>query len=478
MRSALGPCGRLAVKRASCTRSYRILRGDLRSAETLAQLESNSFDALLSDPPYGLSPDGKARTWDDISAERGRGGFMGQAWDAAVPGPTFWREMLRVLKPGAPLLVFGSTRTYHRLAGAIEDAGFEIIDTLEWIHGQGFPKSLDIPKALKRSRRARAGRLAATWTGYGTALKPAHEPIVVAQKPRAGTYVQNVERWGVGGFAIDACRVHSDWSERSESWKRSGHSAKPTAQKIAAPPGVGIQCHRLGRWPANLVLDEEAGAVLDAQSGPLTSGARTGRRRAPKTKNTYGAFARRNEAPAEGDAGGASRFFYCAKASRWERELGCEHLPLRSAGEMTGGRKDGAAALNCPCTGAGRNHGARNHHTTLKPIRLTTWLASLVLPPPRADLPRRLLVPFAGAASEMIGALSAGWDECVGIESGEDYVAIAEARLRRWLEAPPPTLLRDRRRSTRAASPRGGQPSSSNQPSVNERQISLFGRTA
>jgi hypothetical protein len=274
-----------------------ILRGDC--IEVMAELPEASVDAIVTDPPYGL-------------------GFMGKRWDALPPGEDVAREALRVLKPGGHLLAFGGTRTYHRLACAVEDAGFEIRDTICWLYGSGFPKSLDVSKAIDKAagaerevvgekvapkgkthaelHGARSGRAgggimgdavpvarnselvtapataeAAEWDGWGTALKPAHEPVVVARKPLVGTVAANVAEHGTGALNIDGCRIEADWSERSEAWKRSGRSAKPDADKIAAPPGIGIDTSK-GRWPANVVLDEEAAGMLDEQTGDRPSG--------------------------------------------------------------------------------------------------------------------------------------------------------------------------------------------------------------
>lgn len=246
---------------------------------------------------------------------------MGMAWDAVIPGPEVWAEMLRVLKPGAPMLVFGGTRTFHRLVCAIEDAGFLVADTICWLHGQGFPKGK-------------------------SQLKPAWEPITVAWKK--GTRQP---------LAIDASRVES---------------------------------RGLGRWPANVILDSEVVGSLDLQSGMLTSGNNPAKRSADKHRNVYKGWAGAQCLVHRGtDSGGASRFFYCAKASRKER-------------------------------------GEGNTHPTVKPLKLCEYLARLILPP---DPKAKLLVPFSGSGSEMIGARRAGWKHVTGIEREPEYVAIAERRM-------------------------------------------------
>jgi len=310
---------------------HRIICGDVR--DVLRTQAANSFDACLTDPPYGLE-------------------FMGKAWDGVVPGVEVWRDVLRVLKPGAPLLVFGGTRTFHRLACAIEDAGFLLSDTLCWLHGQGFPK------------------------GHSQ-LKPAWEPITLAWKK------------GPRVLAIDAARIGG------KPWK--AHDATGLAATKfftdGALPVIHKQPHNLGRWPANVLLDEEAAAALDEQTGKLTSGANPERRHSPKTRNSYGEFPGQAECTAHRgtDTGGASRFFYCAKASRSER-------------------------------------GEGNTHPTVKPVKLTEYLARLILPAER-DTPRRILIPFMGSGSEAIGARKAGWDFALGIDSNQQYAAIATNRL-------------------------------------------------
>ena len=443
--------------------------------EVLRGVADNTFDAVLCDPPYGLS-------------------FMGKKWDYDVPSADLWREVLRVCKPGAPLIAFSGTRTYHRTVVQIEDAGFEIRDCIAWMYGSGFPKSLNVGKAVDAaagaerpvigsrvltgsaamstaekggtyaSNTSSAGRtklvdvtgaatdLAKTWDGYGTALKPAFEPAVLARKPLEGTVAVNVAKWGVGALAIDASRVATDWSERPESWKRSGHSAKPDVDKIAAPAGAGINCHAAGRWPANVILDEDAASALDAQTGEWRSNPGGSR---------YGigfkadVTCEKTKTVSHSDTGGASRFLYCAKASREERELGCLDLPRRTAAEVTGSH-EGAARLDSPRTGAGRTSGARNHHPTVKPVTLTRYLARLIMPPK----PGAILVPFAGSGSEMVGAVLEGWPSVVGIEREAEYVTIARARL-----------------ALAASNPRAFEAEAERAAKADARQLDMFGRT-
>ena len=397
----------------------QILQGDC--VEVLRGMAAGTFDACLCDPPYGLE-------------------FMGKAWDHGVPARETWAEVLRVLKPGGFMLAFGGTRTHHRLMCAIEDAGFEIRDCMMWLYGSGFPKSLDISKAIDKAARgvpqggadptsANHGKFkggcsednergrgfgagpgqymreagetvkrelvpaAQPWESYGTALKPAYEPIIVAMKPCEGTFAENALKHGVAGLDIDGGRIESG----ARPWRGLRRNKSSDEARNAYGEGFAgsyaMDDTEVGRWPANVILDQDAAAQLDQATGTLTSGANPERRHSPKTRNAYGTFEGQPECtPARGaDSGGASRFFYCAKASRSER-------------------------------------GEGNTHPTVKPLKLCEYLARLILPPKR-DTPRRLIVPFSGSGSEMIGATAAGWDEVVGIELNPDYCQMASARL-------------------------------------------------
>ncbi len=353
--------------------------GDVR--EVLATLDAQSFDAVLCDPPYELT-----------SGKNSRTGFMGQAWDGSGVAfdPATWRAVLRCLRPGAHLLAAGGTRTYHRTTCAIEDAGFEIRDCIgyAWVYGSGFPKSLNLD---------------GSHAGYGTALKPAFEPWTLARKPLDGTVARNVQAHGCGALAIDAGRVATD--EDLNGGTYSGHDKRCDSRPDSAPGAKPLQrlangcgstfVQPLGRWPANAIFDEAAGAELDAQSGILS----THQGSVVPTNAAIGFMGGGSGSAREiaSSRGGASRFFYCAKTSTRERNAGLED-------------------------------DAKNPHPTLKPITLTTYLARLMLPP-AIGRPRRILVPFSGAGSEMIGCLLAGWDEVVGVELSAEYAAIAEKRI-------------------------------------------------
>lgn len=344
----------------------------------LKRFSANRFDACVSDPPYEL-------------------GFMGKSWDSAgiAFSTEFWREVLRVLKPGAHLVAFGGTRTYHRMTCAIEDAGFEVRDSLHWFYGTGFPKSLNVGE------------------GRGTALKPGHEPIVLARKPLEGTVAGNLAAWGTGALNIDACRIGTEDTRQIRNTPTPGFNMR-----------AGVECgSELGRWPANVLLDEGAAAELDEQTPHLRTGGTLkggeGRERAIVSPLDLGP---RGPWVPYGDSGGASRFFYVAKPGRAERDLGCDHLPVKSGGEATD-REDGSAGTQNPRAGAGRNGGARNFHPTVKPVDLMRYLVRLVTPPGGA-----VLDPFAGSGTTGMAALLER-RPFIGVEREAEYVEIARARL-------------------------------------------------
>ena len=425
---------------------WRVDEGDV--TERLRDVPDNTYAGVLCDPPYGLA-------------------FMGKRWDYDVPSAALWSEVLRVCKPGAPLLAFGGTRTYHRMVVAIEDAGWEIRDQVCWLYGSGFPKSLNVSKALDKAAGAErevvgpyvipgsggktyrtdapaqpagngssfasgvrcpvitapATDLARTWGGYGTALKPAHEPCVLARKPLDGTVAANVTKWGCGALAIDAGRV----AATDKTPAPVGRYSRPSIGTVGHS-GVrdGSKDH-LGRHPANLILDEDAAAQLDAAVGDRPGMSGGGRHKPGAQTGMFGAIDG-NPSHCRGDNGGPSRFFYTAKVSRKEREAGLAQLPTMSGAESVG-RAEGSAGTRSPRAGAGRTASTvRNHHPTLKPLALTEYLARLILPP----VPGALLVPFAGAGSEMIGAVRAGWQTVHGIEREPEYVTIAINRLEHW----------------------------------------------
>jgi DNA modification methylase len=341
----------------------------------------NSVSAIVTDPPYGL-------------------GFVGKDWDAGLPHKDIWAEALRICKPGAHLLAFGGTRTYHRLTCAIEDAGWQIRDCLMWIYGSGFPKSHN-HFGLE---------------GYGTALKPAYEPIIMAMKPCDGTFKENVEKWQQGGINIDGCRV----SYQSEKDKKMGQSSRPSLTKEMSWAGKFKEIDRSdrhelkGRWPANVLFDEEAAKMLDEQSGNLKSGALNPYKR--KSSDYYSGSWPDSDYKSNQTSGGASRFFYCAKASSNERNEGLDDLPdvisecnLRSQGGLPKPENE---------------FKTKNNHPTVKPLKLMEYLIKLVMPPNDG----LLLDPFAGSGTTILAAQRLGYN-AIGIEKSSDYCAIAEQRI-------------------------------------------------
>lgn len=364
-----------------------------------------------------------------------RKGFMGKEWDGNVPSVEVWAECLRVLKPGGHLLAFAGTRTQHRMAVRIEDAGFEIRDMIAWVYGSGFPKSHN-----------------GEWGG--TALKPALEPITMARKPLAGTVAANVLQYGTGALNIDGCRVPhcgetlngGRISTKSEGWDRPWkHDAEAVAAALARGEESVALAESLGRWPANLCHDgsEEVLAAFPDAPGQMADASTNSEQR--KTQNTYGVMrrGRGDEASAESDnegsvgfkmkpgmrrldAGSAARFFYCAKASRADRNEGCEDLDQRPGGMVsnTSGqhitRRDGGYEP--------KPQG--NHHPTVKPTDLMAYLCRLVTPPNGV-----VLDPFMGSGSTGKACMREGF-QFIGIERESDFLNIARARIEHVLRQP------------------------------------------
>jgi len=362
------------------TETFEVRLGDCR--ERMAEMPDASVDSIVTDPPYGLS-------------------FMGKGWDHGVPGVEFWAEALRLAKPGAHLLAFGGTRTFHRLTCAIEDAGWEIRDCVMWVYGSGFPKSHDVSKAIDKAAGAVVGRgtsgstaiwsdgdmgnyditalatdAARQWQGWGTALKPAWEPVIVARKPLAGTVAANVLEHGTGAINIDACRVGTTKHVPASESKASGYMGGWTGGYSG---GDGSNPN-VGRWPANLIHDGS-----EEVADPL---------------------------------GSAARFFYCAKASKADRDEGCEGLEERLTLRY-GEKAQGPLPKQTPSKPAPQ----RNHHPTVKPTDLMRYLCRLVTPPGGL-----VLDPFCGSGSTGKGALLEGF-RFIGIEREEEYAEIARARI-------------------------------------------------
>jgi DNA modification methylase len=339
--------------------------------ETMARMEDNSVDAIATDPPYGLK-------------------FMGKRWDHDVPGVDIWRECLRVLKPGGYLLTFAGTRTQHRMACAIEDAGFEIRDMIAWVYSTGFPKSVNLGG------------------GWGSALKPALEPITMARKPFKGTLAGNVTTWGTGGLNVDGCRIGTG-DDRIDGGLAKTGSMFQAGEQVERPTG--------GRFPANLIHDgsDEVVGLFPETTSPakVTTGGKSTFQATGSAQRVIDCY---------NDSGSAARFFYCAKASRAERDLGLEDLPIKSGGDACD-REDGTDGLNSPRAGAGRGGRVRNHHPTVKPIDLMRYLCRLVTPPGGT-----VYDPFCGSGTTLIGAKLEGF-KWVGSEMDPEYAEIARKRV-------------------------------------------------
>jgi len=401
----------------------------------MLMLPDNSVDAIVTDPPYGLSAQSSAdiaeclRNWTAGDAyEHGKSGFMGRKWDSFVPGPEIWREALRVLKPGGHIVAFAGTRTQHLMALSLQLAGFEIRDMLAWIYSTGFPKSHDVSKAIDAAAGAErevvgfdaaaakrtpavgtasygdykgqtgdvtapATDAARQWQGWGTALKPALEPITLARKPLIGTVVANVITHGTGAIHIDGCRV-----EGRERTDYGLANARRTQGNTYGEPSASADFDSSkGRFPANLLHDgsEEAVALFPDSKGSGGS--------VPNVKVTgYGGGIGDGESTylggertqVDSGSGSAARFFYCAKASKRDREEGLE--------------SDGARA---------------NTHPTVKPTNLMRYLCRLITPPGGL-----VLDPFSGSGSTGKAAILEGF-EFIGFELDADYTNIANARI-------------------------------------------------
>lgn len=413
-----------------------IITGDC--LDELSRLDDASVHAVITDPPYGLSNTDPAHVVDALtrwaSGDRdylpsGKG-FMGKAWDSFVPPPAVWDECLRVLKPGGHLLAFAGSRTFDLMTLSIRFAGFDIRDSIAWLYGSGFPKSMDVSKAIEshvvsgksNSRSLRETEQAGDgpsytltgknngimgevreydrkafapdtdaarrWQGWGTALKPAFEPIVVARKPLESTVAANVLAHGTGAMNIDAGRITATDSQLAEKYA-SVQNAGPRKNSVYGSDirdRSGAVPNDLGRWPANVILDESQAAVLDEQSG--TSKSRKGKPRASaKPGDGYGMTATGAEYD---DEGGASRFFYVAKAPKSERPV-----------------VDGVA------------------HPTVKPLTLMRYLVKLVTPPGGV-----VLDPFAGSGTTVEAALLEGFD-VTAVEREQAYMPLIAQRVER-----------------------------------------------
>jgi DNA modification methylase len=427
----------------------KLLLGDC--IDKLKELDDNSIDSIVTDPPYGLS-------------------FMGKKWDYDVPSQEIFEECLRVLKPGGHLLSFAGSRTYHRMAVRVEDAGFEIRDQIMWIYGSGFPKSHNIGKAVDKlhgNEREVVGEkknkinLNATkegdksfyenawqnkdyidlpitkgnseWEGWGTALKPSHEPIVMARKPLSEkTVVNNVLEWGTGGINIDESRIGTEQRTYKGMSSKKPDGAGTFRDDNWIPKDIENTVE--GRFPANIIFDEEAGKILDEQSGiSKSTGGRSGNKEGVGQNGIYGQYKGevRDENPGLGDVGGASRFFYCPKTSKTDRNEGLDTFEEKQTVGGGGGIGNYQDDVNSASGKFGSEKApSKNNHPTVKPTDLMLYLIRLVTPKGGTTLD-----PFMGSGSTGKAAVRGGFD-FVGIEREEDYMEIATARIQYEIDNP------------------------------------------
>jgi site-specific DNA-methyltransferase (adenine-specific) len=437
--------------------AYTLIQGDC--IEKMRDMADASVDAVVTDPPYGLSNHKPSEVVECMTAwlagqpyEPKGTGFMGKAWDAWVPGPEVWRECLRVLKPGGHALVFAGTRSMDLMCLALRLAGFELRDSIgyandgnaaplaAWVFGSGMPKAGLWTKDKAQMGDAESGAMVAAgfegW-GRGSCLKPAWEPIIVARKPLSETTVaKNMLVHRTGGINVDACRVPVDGGSRPHLLR----ACKPWDDAMRSVYGSGLggskrgeSDTKLGRWPANVILDgsqeveaafpSAPGQMADVSSDPTS----------PKRANVYGAMSRAGEASANSanagavgfsfklgrrreDTGSAARFFYTAKASRADRNDGCEDLPKRPLHWSSGSANPGSFQSE------GTDKTAFNHHPTVKPTELMRYLCRLVTPPCGI-----VLDPFAGSGSTGRGAILEGFYPVL-IELQPEFVEIADVR--------------------------------------------------
>lgn len=382
-----------------------IYAGDCRIL--MGGMDEASIDSIVTDPPYELT---SARPGGRSPATQGKvmKGFMGMEWDGS--GVAFqvetWAAALRVLKPGGWLVAFSGSRTYHRMACAIEDAGFEIRDQIMWIYGSGFPKG-------------------GNRDGKGTCLKPAHEPIVLARKPLIGSVAANEARFGTGAINIDDCRVHADDAQGGTytvKWLKPGATLEKTGGNWRPEEGGVLYRGEMkaGRWPANIVHDgsDEVLAAFPQAPGQLRAvGPEHG---AKPSVNVYGDYGPRDHCAPRGDAGSAARFFYAAKASKADRDEGLDRFePQAFVQFQTSNGESGAASS----LSEGRDTQYRNTHPTVKPTALMRWLVRLVTP-----VGGTVLDPFTGSGSTGKAAVLEN-RSFVGCELTAEYLPIARARI-------------------------------------------------
>lgn len=379
---------------------WTLIHADCR--DVMANMGDETVDSVVCDPPYHLTsivkrfePGSAPQQYGtDGAYARAARGFMGQTWDGGdiAFDPALWAEVLRVLKPGGHVVAFSGTRTYHRMACAIEDAGFEIRDMLSWLYGSGFPKSHNMSGDRE---------------GWGTALKPACEPICFARKSLIGTVAANVAAHGVGAINIGGCRI-----EAEHPTNRSGAGSALYEGGLSREGGEARPVS--GRWPANVCHDGSDEVLAGFPQSNGQQGDLKGQSRDRASNGIYGDLP-----AARNDTGSAARFYYCAKASKRDRDEGCEALAVQEVLARYGEQGQGPLAQQTPRTASEQ----RNIHPTVKPTDLMRWLCRLVTPPGGL-----VFDPFTGSGSTGKAAMLEGF-RFLGAEMTAEYIPIARARI-------------------------------------------------
>lgn len=443
----------------------KIIHGDC--LEELKKMPDNSVDSGLMDPPYGLSeqPD----MWEILShwmkgeyrTEKTKG-FMGKEWDGFVPAPDIWKELYRVLKPGAFCLVFAGSRTQDLMALSMRLGGFHIRDTIMWIYGSGFPKSANIAKHIDK-KLGYKGKIVGTqkqqgakfktvqktidnggfndpdreefeiievesekakmWDGWGSALKPSYEPIIIGWKPNDGSFADNALKWGVSGINIDGCRIETNEDTSrilgpSLGWKNT-----------SGLTGSVSDDWKKGRWPANIIIDDsdEVQRLFPDVHGAGYKKPPGNFSRSPNKSifdNSKGGIGQDSFGGARfGDNGSAARFFYCAKASKQERELGLDNFEKQDSLKWVGG----SVATTYPDGSPRPEQTSKNNHPTVKPIALMKYLATMLKMPE----PTTVIDCFGGSGTTALGCIEARLDYII-IEKDDDYFEIMKARIENY----------------------------------------------
>jgi site-specific DNA-methyltransferase (adenine-specific) len=445
--------------------TFKIINGN--SYEELKKFPDNYFDSVVTDPPYGLGKEPNAeevlQAWVSSGYLQVKGsGFMGKEWDAFVPQPLFWKEVFRVLKHGGHVVAFFGTRTYDWGVMAMRLGGFEIRDCIQWLYGSGFPKSHNISKAI--DKQDVPTDQAKQWEGWGSALKPSNEPIVLARKPleKGLSIAENVLKWGTGAINIDGCRVKmskNDYEEidaKSSKNPTSNYNENPTKKYGDFAENIATKPNTQGRFPANLILTHHpececkgmkkikaikggsGGSVSMNEQGfgfkKIENGANAGGLGDENGEETIEDWTCHDDCPIkimdeQSGESGASRFFYVAKASKSERNFGLQEFEKKTSGSLnfrnpsSSGRSEDAPSIDKM---GGISKPKQNFHPTVKPVKLMQYLVRMITPPNG-----KVLDPFNGSGTTGVACTLENF-EYTGIELDADYCKISEARINEW----------------------------------------------